>query len=83
LSAQAVKSRYDEKIAPTRASFCKSFGQFDENAPVGRILDFFKRDDEPQTLNDGQVDVIIQKQLPQFITGIGIFRGHNESSRGE
>jgi len=44
-------------------SLCKSFGQFDEYAPIGRILDFPKCKDEPQTLNDRQVDLIILKQL--------------------
>jgi hypothetical protein len=83
LSAQAVRSRHDKKIELIYASLCESFGKFDKNAPVGRILDFFKRDDEPQTLNDVEVDLILQQQLPQFIDGIGIFRVHDEGSRSE
>jgi hypothetical protein len=65
-------------------SLSKPFGQFDEHAPVGRILDFFECNHEPQTFGDGQIDLIVQKQLSQDITGrIGIVRVHNEGSRSE
>jgi len=50
-------------LAVSQRSFCKSLGQFDEVAPIGWILDFSKRDDEAQPLNDGQVDLIVLKQL--------------------
>jgi hypothetical protein len=44
-------------------SLCKSLGQFDQGAPVGRIFDFLERDDEAQPLNDGQINLIVSKQL--------------------
>jgi len=47
----------------SQRSLCKSLGQFDQGAPVGRILDFLERDDEAQSLDDGQVDLIVLKQL--------------------
>jgi hypothetical protein len=50
-------------LAVSQRSLCKSLGQFDEDASIGWILDFFKRDDETQPLNDGQVDLIVLKQL--------------------
>ena len=33
--------------AATRRLFGKPFGEFEEDTPVGRILDFSKCDDEP------------------------------------
>jgi len=73
-----------QATAASQPSLSKPFGQFDEYAPVGRILDFSERNDEPQTFGDGQIDLIVQKQLLQDITGrIGIVRVHNEGSRSE
>jgi hypothetical protein len=87
LSEQAARSRYDlkmETVAVSPPSLSKPFGQFDEHAPIGRILDFSECNDEPQTFGDGQIDLIVQKQLLQDITGrIGIVRVHNEGSRSE
>jgi hypothetical protein len=73
-----------QAVAVSPPSLSKPFGQFDEHAPVGRILDFSERNDEPQTFGDGQIDLIVQKQLSQDITGrIGIVRVHNEDSGSE
>jgi hypothetical protein len=64
--------------------FAKSFGEFDEDAPVGRILDFPEGNDEPQPLDNVQIDLIILKQLQQFVAGmIGIVNVHRKSSRNE
>ncbi len=65
-SRQAAESRYDRKfelVAASRWLFCKSFGEFNEDAPVGGILDFPKGDDEPQPFDNIQVDLIIPEQL--------------------
>jgi hypothetical protein len=35
------------KPAATRRLLGKPFGEFEQDAPVGRILDFPERDDEP------------------------------------
>jgi len=62
-------------------SLCKPFGEFDEQAPVGRGFDFSQCNDETQTLNDVQIDLIILKQLQQLITGmIGVVRAHGKGS---
>lgn len=37
----------DLKSAAMRRLFGKPFGEFEEGAPIGRILDFSKCDDEP------------------------------------
>jgi hypothetical protein len=47
-------------------SLRKSLGQFDQGAPIGRILDFFECDNEAQPLNDGQIDLIVLKQAQQL-----------------
>jgi hypothetical protein len=71
-------------VTVSQPSLSKPFGQFDEHAPVGRILDFSECNDEPQTFGDGQIDLIVQKQLSQGIAGrIGIVRVHNEGSGSE
>ena len=73
-----------QAVAVSPPSPSKPFGQFDEHAPIGRIPDFSECNDEPQTFGDGQIDLIVQKQLSQGITGrIGIVRVHNEGSRSE
>ena len=62
-------------------SLCKPFGEFDEQAPVGRGFDLSQCNDETQTLNDVQIDLIILKQLQQLITGmIGVIRAHGKGS---
>jgi hypothetical protein len=71
-------------LAASQRSLRKSLGQFDQDASIGWILDVFKRDDEAQPLNDGQIDLIVLKQLQQFIIGmIGIVRAHSQSSTSE
>jgi hypothetical protein len=71
-------------IVLNQQSLCKPFGQFDEDAPIGRIFDFVECNDKPQTFDDAQIDVIVLKQLQQFIPGmIGIVRAHGKSSRSE
>ena len=49
--------------SPSQRSLCKSLGQFDQDPPIGWILDLLERDDEAQSLDDGQVDLIVPKQL--------------------
>jgi hypothetical protein len=67
-----------------RLSPCKSLGQFDEQASIGRILDFLKCNDQAQTLDNAQIDLMILKQPQQFIAGmIGIVRAHSKGSRSE
>ena len=73
-----------QAVAVSQLSLSKPFGQFDEHAPIGRLLDFSECNDEPQTLGDGQIDPIVEKQLSQGITGrIGIVHVHNEGSASE
>jgi hypothetical protein len=63
--------------------FSKSFGEFDEDAPVGRILDFPEGNDEPQPLDNVQIDLIILKQLQQFVAGMIGINAHRKSSINE
>ena len=73
-----------ERVAASRRLLRKPFGEFDEDAPVGRILDFPEGDDQPQPFDNIQIDLIVPKQLQQFVAGtIGVFNVHNESSRSE
>jgi hypothetical protein len=68
----------------SRRLFCKSLGQLDQHASVGRILDFLKCNDEAQALGDTQIDLTILKQPQQFIAGmIGIVHAHSKGSRSE
>jgi hypothetical protein len=50
------------QAAAMRRLFGKPFGEFEEDTPVGRILDFPECNDEPQTLDDTQIDLIIANQ---------------------
>ncbi len=71
-SEQAAKSRYElkmETIAWNQPLASKPFGQLNEHTPIGRVADFFECRDEPQTLGDGEIDLIVQKQLAQDISG--------------
>jgi hypothetical protein len=73
------RSSGSERVAANQRLFRKSLGEFDEGAPVGRILDLSKGDDESQPFDNIQVDLIIPKQLQQFVAGvIGIFDVHSE-----
>jgi len=61
--------------------FCQALGEFDQDAPIGRILDLSESDDETQSLDDVQVDLIFAKQLQQSIPGlIGIINVHRTRS---
>ena len=42
---------------------CKPFGEFDDDAPIGRIFDFSECDDEPQPFDHTLVDLIVPEQL--------------------
>jgi hypothetical protein len=67
--------------AAARVYFGETLGKFNQNAPIGRILDFSEGDDEPQPFDDIQVDLILAKQLQQFIPGvIGIVDVHRTRS---
>jgi hypothetical protein len=66
-------------IGLTRSArlLCETLGEFNQNTPIGRILDFSEGDDQPQSFDDVQVDLIVAKQLQQFIPGvIGIVDVH-------
>jgi hypothetical protein len=52
-----------ESTALRRPSPCEPFGEFDDGAPIGGILDVSKGNDEPQAFDDVQIDLIIAKQL--------------------
>jgi hypothetical protein len=39
--------------------FGETLGKFDQNAPIGRILDFSEGDDEPQPFDNIEVDFIV------------------------
>jgi hypothetical protein len=61
--------------------FGKTLGKFDQNAPIGRILDFSEGDDEPQPFDNIQVDFIFAKQLQKLVPGvIGIVDVHRSCS---
>jgi hypothetical protein len=51
------------KLHMSQRLLCKPFCKFNEYAPVGRHLDLSQGNDETQTLNDVQIDLIISKQL--------------------
>ena len=79
----AVKTRRspENEISAGQGLFGETLGEFDQDAPIGRVLDFSKGDDEPQTFDDIQVDFIVAKQLQQFVPGvIGIFDVHRRCS---
>lgn len=42
---------------------CEAFGQLHQQAAVAGILDILEGNDEPQTFNHGQIDLMIPKQL--------------------
>jgi hypothetical protein len=78
--------RYEGKIdlPPKAALPGQSFGQLDQGASIRRIPQFFEGNDQPQTLNHAQIDVMFLEQLPQFIAVmIGTVRIHNERSGSE
>jgi len=60
---------------------CETLGELNQNAPIGWILDFSEGDDEPQSFDDVQIDLIVAKQLQQLIPGvIGIVDVHRQHS---
>jgi hypothetical protein len=59
----------------------ETLGQFDQNAPVSRVPDLSEGNDEPQAFDDVQIDLIVAKQLQQFVPGvIGIVDVHRKRS---
>jgi hypothetical protein len=50
-------------------SLRESFGKLDQETTVGRILDSVEGDDEPQTFNHVQIEVILAEQAQQFLSG--------------
>jgi len=48
-------------ITARRPSFAQSFSELDEHAPVGHILDLVEGDNQPQTFDDAEVDLIFAK----------------------
>ena len=65
-------------------SLCKLFGQFDQDPPIRRILDLVESSYQPQTFNDSRVDLMIPKQLQQFIAiMIRTVRAQGEGSKSE
>jgi hypothetical protein len=52
-----------ESMALRHQSPCEPFGEFDDGAPIGGVLDVSKGNDEPQTFDDVQIDLIVAKQL--------------------
>jgi hypothetical protein len=78
-SKQAAGSRL-----ASRRLLRQPFSHFDQDAPVGRILDFPEGDDEPQPFDNIQIDLIFPKQLQKLVAGmIGTFNVHNKSSKSE
>jgi hypothetical protein len=62
----------------------QALGEFNQNASIRRIADFPERNDEPQPLDDIQIDLIVPEQLQQFVPGvIGIVDVHHASSGRE
>jgi hypothetical protein len=63
VAGSAVRAVPSEPNPPPKwRLLCKPFGEFDEDAPIGLILDFPECDDEPQTFDDVQIDLIIPNQ---------------------
>jgi hypothetical protein len=59
----------------------EALGELDQDAPIGRITDLSECDDEPQSFDRVQVDLIVAQQLQQFVTGvIGIVDVHRKRS---
>jgi hypothetical protein len=64
-----------------RYLFCETLGELDQDTPIGRILDLSEGDDETQSFDNIQVDLVLAKQLQQSIAGvIGIVDGHRRRS---
>jgi hypothetical protein len=62
----------------------QSLGELDHNTPIRGVLDFPEGHDEPQSLDNIEVDFIVPKQLKQFVAGlIGMISAHGASSRRE
>jgi hypothetical protein len=40
------------------SSLCEPLGKLDQRAPVGRVRYLVECNDEPQTFNDAQIDLI-------------------------
>jgi hypothetical protein len=78
-----IKPRRSPKneISASLYLFGETLGEFNQNAPIGRVLDFSKGNDEPQPFDNIQVDFIVAKQLQQLVPGvIGIVDVHRRCS---
>jgi hypothetical protein len=49
-------------------SLRQSFGELDQETTVGRILDPVEGDDEPQTFNHVQIELILAEQAQQLLS---------------
>lgn len=57
--------------------FRQAFGEFDQNAPIGRFFNFVERNDEPQTLDDVQIQLMFVQQAQQPLSPrFAIVRAH-------
>jgi hypothetical protein len=71
-------------FAPIASSPCEPLGKLDQRAPVGRVRYLVECNDEPQTFNDAQIDLIFPEQPQQPFAGrFGIVCAHIKSSRNE
>jgi len=69
---------------PGKTLLREALGEFDQNAPIGRILDLSEGHDEPQSFDHVEINFIVAKQLQQSVPGlIGIINAHRESSGRE
>jgi hypothetical protein len=67
-------------VALHRQLFAQPLGELDEHAPVRHILDLVESNNQPQTFDDVEIDLIFAKQPQQFVTGqIGIVRAHKKA----
>jgi hypothetical protein len=67
-----------------RRLICQALGEFNQNASIRRIADFPERNNKAQPLDNIQIDLIVPKQLQQFVRGvIGIVNIHRASSGRE
>lgn len=57
--------------------FRQAFGEFDQNAPIGRFFDFVERNDESQTLGHVHIQLMFVQQAQQPLSPrFAIVRAH-------
>ena len=56
-------------LARTASSLDEPLRKLDQHAPVGRVRDLVECNDEPQTFDDGHIDLILLEQPQQCIAG--------------